>query len=83
MSRMTANDIRRRFTGVVNRVASEGERIIISLRNKDIAAIVSLEDLKLIERIEDEIDVEEAKKILENDEETITWDEAMNELGMK
>jgi antitoxin (DNA-binding transcriptional repressor) of toxin-antitoxin stability system len=45
-------------------VAYRGERIVLRRRGKDVAAIVPLEDLALIEKLEDEIDVREARKVL-------------------
>ena len=83
MSRMTTSEIRRIFSDVVNQVTETGERVIIRRRDKDIAAIVPIEDLKLIERIENEIDVEEAKKILADNDSPVPWDEAMKELGLE
>ncbi len=80
---MTTSEIRRIFSNVVNKVAQTGERVIIRSRDRDVAAIVSIEDLKLIERLEDEIDVEEAKKILADNETPVPWDEAMKQLGLQ
>jgi len=41
-----------------------GERILLRRRGRDLAAIVPMEDLALIEKIEDATDVREAKKAL-------------------
>jgi len=83
MSRMTTSEIRRIFTDVVNQVTQTGERVIIRRRDRDIAAIVPIEDLKLIERIEDEIDIAEVKIILADNESPVPWEEAMMELGLE
>ena len=80
---MTTSEIRRIFSDVVNQVTQTGERVIIRRRDRDVAAIVPIEDLKLIERIENEIDVEEAKKILADNDTPVPWDEAMKELGLE
>ena len=48
----------------LNRVAYGGERIVLRRRGRDLAAIVPMEDLALIEKIEDATDVREAKKAL-------------------
>ena len=41
-----------------------GERILLRRRGRDLAAIVPMEDLALIEKIEDATDVREARKAL-------------------
>ncbi|MFH0766260.1 MAG: type II toxin-antitoxin system prevent-host-death family antitoxin [Calditrichota bacterium] len=81
MNRIRTSEIRRIFNDVLDRVSKHGERIIVQRRNEDLAAIVPLEDLKLIERIEDEIDVREAKRILADQTAPVPWAEAMAELG--
>lgn len=48
----------------INKVVYGGERLILTRKGKGTVAMVSLEDLDLIEKIEDEIDAREAKKIL-------------------
>ena len=47
---------------LVNRVIYNGERVILERRGKGVAAIVSLEDLELIEQLEDKADVKAARK---------------------
>jgi len=49
---------------VLNRVAYAKERVRITRRGKEVAAVVPIEDLELIERLEDEIDIREAEKAL-------------------
>ena len=46
----------------INRVIYQGERVILERRGKPVAAIVSMEDLALLEEIEDRFDIEEARK---------------------
>jgi prevent-host-death family protein len=62
MTRIAASQARDAFSDTLNRVAYRGERIVLRRRGKDLAAIVPIEDLRLIQRVEDEIDVREAKK---------------------
>jgi len=83
MERMSTSEVRRDFSDVINRVANGNEEIIIHRRGKDMCAIVSMEVLELIERIEDEIDIREAEKILARNEPKIPWDKAMEELGLE
>ena len=47
---------------MINRVAYGGERIILERRSKPVLALVSMEDLELINALEDRADVKAAKK---------------------
>ena len=61
---VTTTQARADLSSLVNRAARRGERIVVQRRGRDVAAIVSLADLALIEKVEDEIDVREARKVL-------------------
>jgi prevent-host-death family protein len=64
MTRLAASRAREDFSDTLNRVAYGGERIVLRRRGRDLAAIVPMEDLALIEKIEDETDVREARNAL-------------------
>lgn len=81
MVRIAANEARKEFAEVLNRVACKGERIILQRRGKDVAALVPLEDLQLIEALEDEVDLEEARKALAEPGPNISLEEAKRRLG--
>lgn len=70
--KMTASEARKDFSGVIDRVAFKGERVTLSRNGKAVAAIVAIEDLKLIEELEDSIDVAIVKERLKNVEPTMT-----------
>jgi len=84
MSKMSATKIRENFAEALNQVAYGGERIIIQRRNRGIAALVHIDDLKAIEAIEDKIDIEEAKKAIKEAEKKgwIPWEQVKAELGL-
>jgi len=66
-SRVTLTQLRRQTAAILDRVASRKERIVIERRGKPVAAIVPVDDLGLLEKldeIEDRLDVEEAERIL-------------------
>ena len=54
---------------VLNRVAYAKDRVRITRRGKAVAAVVPIEDLELIERLEDEIDIREAEGTPRSEEE--------------
>ncbi len=65
------------FANLVNRAAYKEERVIITRRGRAIAAIVPIEDVAYLERLEDEYDVQEALKVLNDPNEmanTIPWE---------
>ena len=64
--------------------ARKGARYLIHRHNKGIAAIVSVEDLALLEVIERRRDLKAARQALEEIERegTIPWDQAKAELGL-
>src|SRR5258706_9906102 len=51
-ARISATLIRDDLANIVNRVAFGGERIILERRGSDVAAIVSMEDLRRLEEAE-------------------------------
>ena len=79
---MKIADIRNNLADAINRVAYAGERIILERRGKGVAALVSVEDLALLQRLEDEADVKAAKKALK-EKGRIPFEEVKKRLGMK
>ena len=62
MTRLTASQVREDFADTLNRVAYGGERVILCRRRKDVAALVSVQDLELLRQIEDRLDNEAADR---------------------
>ena len=54
MKKMDATRARQEFAQAINLAAYGQHRIVVSRRGKDLAAIVSMEDLDLIERCEEQ-----------------------------
>ena len=84
MDDINATDARENLAEVLNRVAYAKDRVRITRRGKQIAAVVPIEDLELIERLEDEIDIREAQKALTeaNRKGAIPWAVVKEELGL-
>ena len=57
-------EIRNNMADAINRVAYAGERIVLQRRGKGIAALVSLDDLALLEAIEDREDAKAARRAM-------------------
>jgi prevent-host-death family protein len=81
---ISAVDARDHFAEVVNRIAYGKERLILTRHGKELVAMVPVEDLELLERLEDAIDLEEARKALEEVEQegTTPWSEIKQRLGL-
>lgn len=88
MTRLNVSKVREEFPDVVNRAAYGNERTVISRRGKDLAAVIPMEDLRLLERLAqqemDRLDIEDARAALKEAEEkgTISLEEAKKRLGL-
>ena len=81
---MNYTDFRKNLADALDIVAKDNERIIVHKREKAVAALVSIEDLKLLELLEDRMDMKEAKRMLKKieSEGTDSWDDVKAELGV-
>jgi prevent-host-death family protein len=73
----------------LNRVVYAGERVLLQRHGKDVAALVSMKELKIledIEQLEDEIDLKEAikaiKDIKSGKDKVVAWDDVKKEFGL-
>lgn len=68
MTRLNVSKAREDFPDVVSRAAYGKERTIVSRRGKDLAAVIPIEDLQLLDRLAqaemDRIDLEDAQEAL-------------------
>ncbi len=87
MARLAVSKAHEDFSDTLDRVAKERERIVLHRRGKDVAVLVPLEDLALLEEIEDRLDIEDFRAAKEEWEregrQTTPLDEVMKELGIK
>ncbi len=83
-SRVTVSEAREDFAELVNRVAYCGERVRIERRGREVAAIVPIADADLLERLEDQIDLELAREALADPQNAvpIPWEQVKRELGL-
>ena len=81
MSIITTVEARDRFSDLLNRAAYGKERVILTRRGKELVAVVPLEDLELLEAIEEVIDLQDARKALEEPG-SVTLEDLKEELGL-
>ena len=84
MTRINASEVRSAFADILNRVAYGGERIVLHRRGKNVAALVPLEDFALLEKLEDNIDLKEARTALAEAKKkgTIPWKKIKADLNL-
>ena len=66
MVKVEATAARNGFSDLINQVRYGAGRVLIERRGKDVAALIPVEDLRLLELLEDTIDIEVARKALAN-----------------
>ncbi len=85
MSRLSATEARSNFADVLDRVAFKGERVVIERRGKVLGAVVSAEDLALLEKfraLEDEEDGATARRA-RKEKGRIPWETIKRDLGLR
>ncbi len=81
MVRLAASKVRENFADILNRVAYQRERVLLRRRGRDLAALVSVDDLALLNKLEERLDVEAAQKALK-EKGTIPWEKLKKQLGL-
>ena len=83
MIRLPASQARERFSEILNEVAFGRERLVLQRHGKDIAAVISAEDLKRFEELEDRADLRDMEEVLAKGETPIPWKQVKADLGLK
>ncbi len=83
MTRMGVSDAREHLGDVIDRARYTQERVVLTKRGRDVGAIISIDDLKLLEMLEDQLDIKEARLALEESQgERISYNEVRKKLGL-
>ena len=84
MGQVNTVDARSQFSEIINRAAFGKERMILTRRGKELVAVVPIEDVKLLEALEDRMDLEEARTALSESKKkgTVSWEKMKKELGL-
>lgn len=80
LNKITTADARKKFSNIINRVAFGKESFVLTRRGEPIAALVSMEELKLLQELQDQIDIDDAWKAKNEPGEPIPWEELKKEL---
>lgn len=79
---MTTTEARESFAETTNRVVFTGQRIVLHRFGKPVVALVSMEDVAILEALEDQIDAAAARKALSEPGPSISSSQAKKELGL-
>ncbi len=79
--RLNTSRVRHGFADAVKRVALGGERIVLHRNGKEVAALIPIEDLRLLESMEDEMELKAARRA-RREKGTISWEKLKAELGL-
>ena len=84
MRQVSTVDARKQISEIINRAAFGKERMILTRRGKELVAVVPIEDVKLLEALEDRMDLEEARAALSESKKkgTVSWEKMKKELGL-
>ena len=82
LRKISTADARKKLANIVNRVAFGKETFVLTRRGEALAALVSVEDLKLLQEMEERMDVDDAWKARSESEETVSWEELKKELNL-
>ncbi len=82
-TRLSISEARDDFAELVNRVAYGRERVRLARRGRDVAVLVPMEDLRLLEALEDELDLAAAREALADPENAapVAWKQVRARMG--
>jgi hypothetical protein len=84
MGNPEGNKEREAFADAINRAAFSSERVLLRRRGRAVAAVVPIEDLRLLEALENRIDLVDARAALAqaNKKGAPSLDAILKELGL-
>lgn len=78
---ISATELKNDFADTTRRVQHAGERIIVRRNSKEAFAIIPIEDLRLLEALEDKVDLLLAEEAMADSRPAVPWEEAKKELA--
>ena len=84
MAKISTVEARDQFSDLVNRVAFGKERVVLTRRGRELAAVVPIEDIELLRRLEERIDLDDARAALAETRKkgTVPWSRLKKEVGL-
>lgn len=75
MKRLPASKAREKLADILNEVAYGGERVRLHRHGKDIAVVISVEDLERFEALEDRYDLELMREARKEPGPNVPWEQ--------
>ena len=82
LTKISSAEARKKFSNIVNRVAFGKESIILTRRGEELAAMVAMDELRLLQELEDRIDIADAMKAIKEPGEDIPAEQFWKKLGL-
>jgi prevent-host-death family protein len=84
MPHISTVEARNKFSNIINRVAFGKERVILTRRGEEVVALIPAEDVRLLEALEDHLDLEDARAALKEAHKkgTISLEALKKEIGL-
>jgi prevent-host-death family protein len=79
MAALSVTELRHVLSDTLNSVRFQGERVLLLRQGKPVAALVPVEDMELLERLEDEGLTKLADKAEADPGDSITWEQVKAE----
>jgi PHD/YefM family antitoxin component YafN of YafNO toxin-antitoxin module len=82
--RMAATQVRGEMSETINVVAFGGKRIVLHRHGKDVAAVVSLDDLEILDKLDKDQELTSALNALieAREQGTVSWEKVWKDLGL-
>ena len=81
MTTVTPSEVRAHLSDMLSKIARKGNRVVVTRGGKKFAALVPLDDLEFFEKLEDRMDIEDAKTALKESG-SIPWEKVKANLGL-
>ncbi len=81
MTTISAVKARAKFSDLVTKAAFEKDRIVLTRNGKELAALVPIEDVLLLEELESQADLRAARKALK-EKGSVPWEKLKADLGL-
>ncbi len=82
MTKMSVTAARDDLAETVRRVEVTRERVVLTRHGRDVAALVSAEDLELLELLEDRADLEAVREALAESSDRVPYAKVRADLGL-
>ena len=82
LHKISTGEARKKFADIVNKVAYGKESYVLMRRGEAMAALVSMDDLKVLYELEDQVDIEDAWQAHDEPGENVSWEELRKELDL-